>query len=63
MKILIEVPDYIIEFCSTNKIPKKKVPALYKRYVEIQAKESFADPLDNFTDWFEQDGHEELDNL
>lgn len=62
MKITIEVPKSVIEFCKKKGVQLKLIPQLYKEYISCINNDN-AHSDHPFFNWLEEEGQDTIDEL
>jgi len=64
MNVLIKVPEGVLQYCKNNlKLSDKKISALYKSYIDFVTNQETHQPIDGFTEWFDENGEEALEEI
>lgn len=64
MNVLIKVPESVLQYCKNElKLSDKKISALYKSYVDFVTNQTTHQPIDGFTEWFNENSEEALEEI
>lgn len=64
MNIIIKVPDSVLQYCKNQlKLSDKQISALYKFYIDFVTNQISHQPIDGFTEWFDENGTEALEEI